>query len=96
MAHLEIIFEDVLYDVESLFVSILVQKTIDYIFYKTYFKKELKLFCKNLILKKLLNKLTTECVFFCCPMGQLISVVLLDLDVCKMEEDIVARSKSLF
>ena len=31
-----------------------------------------------------------------CPMGGLISVVLLDICVCKMEEDIVAPSKPLF
>ena len=42
------------------------------------------------IFKKL--KLTTECVFKQidgCAMGRPISVVLLDIYVCKMEEDIV-------
>ena len=56
-------YEDVSYDVESLFTSIPVQENIDYIVYKIYVKKELKPFCKKSILKKLLNKLTTECVF---------------------------------
>ena len=32
-------YEDVSYDVESLFTSILVQETIDYILYKIYVKK---------------------------------------------------------
>ena len=56
-------YEDVSYDVESLFTSIPVQETIDYILYKIYVKKELKPFCKKSIFKKLLNKLTTEGVF---------------------------------
>ena len=99
-------YEDVSYDVESLFTSIPVQETIDYILYKIYVKKELKPFCKKSIFKKLLNKLTTECVFSAnnrlikqidgCPMGGPISVVLSDIYVCKMEEDIVAPSKPLF
>ena len=37
-------YEDVSYDVESLFTSIPVQETIDYILYKIYVKKELKPF----------------------------------------------------
>ena len=81
-------------------------ETIDYILYKIYVKKELKPFCKKSIFEKLLNKLTTECVFSGnnrlikqidgCPMGGPISVVLSDIYVCKMEEDIVAPSKPLF
>ena len=99
-------YEDVSYHVESLFTSIPVQETIDYIVHKIYVKKELKPFCKKSIFKKLLNKLTTECVFSAnnrlikqidgCPMGGPISVVLSDIYVCKMEEDIVAPSKPLF
>ena len=56
-------YEDVSYDVESLFTSIPAQETIDYIVYKIYVKKELKPFCKKSIFKRLLNKLTTD-VFF--------------------------------
>ena len=40
-------YEDVSYDLESLFTSIRVQETIDYILYKIYVKKELKSFCKK-------------------------------------------------
>ena len=99
-------YEDVSYDVGSLFTSIPVQETIDYILYKIYVKKELKPFCKKSIFKKQLNKLMTECVFSAnnrlikkidgCPMAGPISVVLSDFYVCKMEENIVAPSKPLF
>ena len=54
----------------------------------------------------MLNKLTKKCVFSAnntiikqvdgCPVGGPISAVLLDIYVCKMEEDIVTPSKSLF
>ena len=44
-------YEGVSYDLESLFTSILVQETIDYILYKIYAKKELKPFCKKSISK---------------------------------------------
>ena len=99
-------YEDVSYHVESLFTSIPVQETIDYILYKIYVKKVLKPFCKKSVFKKLFNKLTTECVFSAdnrlikqidgCPMGPPISAVLSDIYICKMEEDIVAPSKPLF
>ena len=56
-------YKDVLYDVESLFTSIPVQETIDYILYKIYGKKELKPFWKMSILIKLLNKLTKNAFF---------------------------------
>ena len=45
-------YEDVLYDVESLFTSIPVQETIDYILYKIYVKKELNPFCKKVNFQK--------------------------------------------
>ena len=54
----------------------------------------------------MLNKLTKKCVFSAnnttikqvdgCPVGGTISAVLLDIYVCKMEEDIVTPSKPLF
>ena len=78
-------YEDVSYDVESLFTSIPVQETIDYILQKTYVRKEIKPLCKKLIFKKLLLILTKECVFSLnnrlikqiddCPMGDPIFVV---------------------
>ena len=55
-------YEDLSYDVKSLFTSIVVQETIDCILYKLYVKKELKPFFKKMILRKLFNKLTKECV----------------------------------
>ena len=56
-------YEDVSYDIESLFTSIPVQETIDYILQRIYVRKEIKPFCKNSIFKKLILKLTKECVF---------------------------------
>ena len=40
-------YEDVSYDVESLFTNMPIQETIDYILYKIYFKTELKLIFKS-------------------------------------------------
>ena len=78
-------YEDDSYDVESLFTSIPVKETIDYIIPKIYVKKEIKPFFKKSIFIKLLKKLTQECVFTInnrlikqidgCPMGRSISVV---------------------
>ena len=45
-------YEDVSYDVESLFTSIPVAETIEYILKRIYTNKELKLFCKKSIFKK--------------------------------------------
>ena len=82
-------YEDVSYDVESLFTSITVKETIDYIIQKIYVKKEIKPFCKKSIFIKLLKKLTQECVFTInnrlikqvdgCPMGRPICVVFSDI-----------------
>lgn len=55
--------EDVSYDVESLFTSIPVKETIDYICTQIYEEKKLKPICKRSIFEKLLYKLTTECTF---------------------------------
>ena len=56
-------YKDVSYDVESLFTSIPVAETIEYILKGTYTNKELKPLCKKPIFKKLLIKLTKESVF---------------------------------
>ena len=89
-------YEDILYNVKSLFNSIPVKKTISYVIQKSYVKKEIEPFCKKSIFVKLLKKLTQECVFTInnrlikqvdgCPMGGLISVVFSDIYVCKMEK----------
>ena len=99
-------YEDVSYDVESLFTSISVKEAIDYIIQKIYVKKEIKPFCKKSIFIKLLKKLTQECVFTInnrlikqvdgCPMGGPISVVFSDIYVCKMEEDVVITANPIF
>ena len=55
--------EDVSYDVESLFTSIPIKETIDFICDEIYTKKKLPTICKRSIFVKLLYKLTTECTF---------------------------------
>ena len=71
-------------------------------FLQTYVKKELKSLFKKSIFRKLLSKLTEECVFSVnnwlikqtddCPVGRPISAAY----VCKMEGDIVQPSKRIF
>ena len=72
--------EDVSYDVASLYTSIPVSETIEYICDEIYKNKVLKPFCeKRLIFKRLLERLTKESVFSVngrlikqvdgCPMG---------------------------
>ena len=56
-------YEDVSYDVESLFTSIPIKETIDYIIHKIYTKNVIEPMCKKSICKKLLIKLTKECNF---------------------------------
>ena len=99
-------YEDVSYNIKSLFMSIPVKEMIDYIIQKIYVKKEIKPFCKKSIFIKLLRKLTQECVFSInnrltkyfdgCAMGGLISVVFSDIYISKMEEDIVIPANPIF
>ena len=99
-------YEDVSYNVESLFTTIPVKETIEYTIQKNYVRKEIKPFCEKSIFIKLLKKLTQECVFTInnrlikqvdgCPMGGLISVVFSDIYVCKTEEDIVIPANPIF
>ena len=99
-------YEDVSYDVESLFTSIPIKETIDYIIHKIYIKNVIEPMCKKSIFKKLLRKLTKECAFSVnnrlikqidgCPMGGPISVVFADIYMCKMEDDVVAPLKPIF
>ena len=93
--------EYVSYDVESLFTSILVSETIDYIIKEIYENKVIKPMCKSkLIFRRLLEKLTKNCVFSVngtllkqiggCPIGDAISVIMSGIHIARMEEDCVA------
>ena len=98
-------YEDVLY-AESLFTSICIKETIDYIIHKIYTKNVFEPMCKKSIFKKLLIKLMKECAFSVnnqlikqideCPMGGPISVVFTDIYMCRMEDDVVAPLKLIF
>ena len=89
-----------------MFAIIPAQDMINYILERIYVHKEIKPFCKTSIFKKLLLKLTKECVFSVsnrlikqsggCPMGGPISSVFPNIYVSKMEEDIVASMKPHF
>ena len=99
-------YEDVSYDVESLFTSIPIKETIDYIIHKIYIKNVIEPMCKKSIFKKLLIKLTKEFTFSVnnrlikqidgCPMGGPMSVVFADIYMCKMEDDVIAPLKPIF
>ena len=99
-------YEDVSYDVESLFSSSPVVETIEYILKRIYTNKELKPFCKKFIFKTSLIKLTKELVFSAndhlikqidgWPMGGPISMIFPDICICKMEEDVLRPLKPIF
>ena len=92
-------YEDVSYDVGSIFTSTPVVETIEYILKRIYTNKELKPTCEKSIFKKLLIKLTKESVFSAnnrlikqndgCPVGGPISVVFSNIYMCKMEDNVV-------
>ena len=98
--------ENVGYDVKSLFTNIRINEAIDFINDKIYIHKKLQPICKRSILKTLLLKLTTECIFsineqLCkqidgVSMGGALSVVLSDCFMNKMEKDIVIPFKPKF
>ena len=50
-------YQDVSYDVESLFTSISVAETIEYILKRIYTNKKLKSLCKKSIFKKIIDKI---------------------------------------
>ena len=100
-------YEDVSYNVESLFTSIPIKEMHKiYIMHKIYTKNVIEPMCKKSIFKKLLIKLTKECTFSVnnrlikqidgCPMGGPISVVFAHIFMCKMEDDVVPPIKPLF
>ena len=91
--------ELVSYDVESLFTSIPINETIDHICNEIYRCKVLKPLCKESIFRKLLRRLSSDCLFTVnnrlmkqidgCPMGGPISVVFSGIYMNKMEKDVV-------
>ena len=99
-------YEDVSYDVESLFKSIPVEETINYIEDTIYVRKEIETLCKKRIFKKLLFKLAKGCVFSVtekllkqvdgCPMGGAMSAVFSDIFMCKMEFGVLVPAKPIF
>ena len=100
---LDSIEEYVSYDVDSLFTSILLGKTIDFVVDEIYVRKKLEPFCKKSVFKKLLNKLCKGWTFLAdgrliiqvdeCPMGGPISVVPSNIFCVKMEFDVVLKLK---
>ena len=95
--------EYVSYDVDSLFTSIPLGETIDFVLDEFYVRKKLESFCKKSVFKKLLNKLCKGCTFLAdgrlirqldvCPMDGPISVVLSKIVCVKMEFDVVKPLK---
>ena len=92
--------ELVSYDVESLFTSIPIKETIEYILNEIYEQNKLPKICNSkLIFKRLLLKLTTESTFLFntkyykqidgCTMGGPLSVILADIFMTKLEKDVV-------
>ena len=111
----EIIKSDVLdpdeeyisHDVESLFTSITVKETIDYIITETYGNKIIEPMCKSkLIFRRLLEKLTQNYVFSVnnnlfkqvdgCPMGGAISAIMSGIHMNRMENARVVPLKPKF
>ena len=93
--------EDVSYDIESLFINIPINDTIDYILDQIYVQHKLKPICSKLIFKRLLIQLSTEVTFtfnskFCkhtdgCTMVGPLSVTFSDIYMTKMERDVYAH-----
>jgi hypothetical protein len=92
--------EDISYDVESLFTNVPVEETIEYILDEIYVNKKLKPLCKSrLIMKRLLQRLISDCLFSVngrllkqkdgCSMGSPLSVDISGVFMTKMEKEIV-------
>ena len=99
-------YEDVSYDVESLFTSIPVKETIDYILEEIYTKKKLKPFCKKkLTFRRLLERLCFENQFSVngnlvtqiegCTMGGSLSGTLAGIFMKKLEADVVEPERPI-
>ena len=115
LTFVEIIKNDVLdpdeeyvsYDVESLFTSMPVKETIDYIMTQIYDNKVIEPMCKSiLVFRRLLEKLTQNCVFSVnnklvkqgddCLKGGAISVFMCGILMNRMEKDRVVSLKPKF
>ena len=93
--------KDVSYDAELLFTNIPIKETIGFICENIFVHKKLEPICKQFIFKKLLYKLTMECIFSATrklckqvdgvSMGGTLSVILSDCFMNKMERDIVCH-----
>ena len=90
-------------DLDSLFTSIPLGETVDFILDEIYVRKKLEPFCKKSVFKRLLNKLCKGCTFVAdgrlirqvdgCPMGGPISVVFCNIFCVKREFDVVKPLK---
>ena len=87
-------------DLESLFTNVPVEETIEYILDEIYVNKKLKPLCKSrLIMKRLLQRLISDCLFSVngrllkqkdgCSMGSPLSVDISGVFMTKMEKEIV-------
>ena len=99
-------YEDVSYDAESLFTSIPVKETIDYILEEIYTKKTIAPFCKKkLAFRRLLERLCFENQFTVnnnlvtqiegCTMGGALSGTLSGIFMRKLENDIIKPEQPL-
>ena len=100
--------EYVWYNVESLFAIILTDETISYIINETYLKvcHKLPQICIKIIFARLLYKLTTEVSFQFhysllkqtngCTMGDSLFVTIADIDMIRMETDVVVPIRPIF
>ena len=97
--------EDVSYDVVSLFTNIPVSETIEFILTEIYDKKQLQPICSKLIMRRLLTKLSSECLFSFdgklyrqqegCAMGNPLSVVLANIHMARLEREVVHPEKPI-
>ena len=93
----------VLHDVNSLFKQIPLNETIDHTIELIYKQKKLPTIAPKLIFKRLLCKVTKGCIFSFngnlykridgCDMGNPLSPVLANINMCKLEFDINTPNK---
>ena len=93
---------------ETTYVCVLIpiEETINYIIERIYLHEKFTPVCSKLIFRRLLIKLTTECIFkpnsrflkqvSDCSMGGQLSVTFSDIYMVKMENDVAILSKLIF